>query len=283
MRVAVNGVHLYFDVEGAGLVPDGAAMRERPTLLLLHGGPGADHAHYKPSMSQFAQHAQVIYLDHRGNGRSDEGEPADWTLSQWADDVAGFLDALEIRRPYVLGASFGGFVAQAFAVAYPERVSKLALMATAPRSDACLSAQMFTKLGGAEVGEVAWRYLSATGDSNTEAEYMRRCLPYYTVGEFDLTTLGRSIERPAVRRNFFRPGGEWHTMDFRPALARIECPTLVLNGELDPILPLPLAQELHAAIRPGLSQLHIVENAGHGAVDKPDEWHAVLRTFLFDT
>jgi pimeloyl-ACP methyl ester carboxylesterase len=283
MRVGVNGVHLYFDVEGAGLVPDGPAMRERPTLLLLHGGPGADHATFKPFMSPLAEHAQLIYLDHRGKGRSDVGEPADWTLSQWADDVAGFLDALDIRKPLVLGASFGGFVAQAFAVAYPERLSKLALMCTGPRADVNLSVQMFTRLGGPEVGEIARRHLSGAGDPDIEAEFMLRCLPYYSVRGFDRTVLARSIDRPEVRRRFFGPGGEFYTMDYRAGLARIDCPTLVLHGAHDPILPAPLARELHAAIRPGLARLHVVENAGHSYQDESDEWRAVLQSFLFET
>ena len=68
MRVLVNGVRLPFDVEGASLVPDGASMREKPTLLLLHGSPGLDHSTYKPGHSSLADCAQIIYLDHRGNG-----------------------------------------------------------------------------------------------------------------------------------------------------------------------------------------------------------------------
>ena len=54
MQVLVNGVRLFFDVEGASLVPDGPAMREKPTLMLLHGGPGLDHSLYKPRFSQLA-------------------------------------------------------------------------------------------------------------------------------------------------------------------------------------------------------------------------------------
>ena len=61
MRVLVNGVRLFFDVEGAKLVPDGPAMREKPTLLLLHGGPGFDHSIYKPAYSALADVAQIIY------------------------------------------------------------------------------------------------------------------------------------------------------------------------------------------------------------------------------
>lgn len=111
MFVEVNGAKLYFDVEGASLVPDDKRMREKPTLLLLHGGPGADHSIYKPAFSALSDVAQVIYLDHRGNGRSDECGSETWNLTQWGDDVKGFCDSLGIERPIVLGTSFGGYVA----------------------------------------------------------------------------------------------------------------------------------------------------------------------------
>ena len=78
MRITVNGTSLYFDVEGAGLVPDGPTMRAKPTLILLHGGPGFDHSMFKPDFSVLAEVAQVIYLDHRGQGRSDRISPARW-------------------------------------------------------------------------------------------------------------------------------------------------------------------------------------------------------------
>src|SRR3954470_1085916 len=86
MHVLVNGVRLFFDVEGAALVPDGPSMRQKPTLLMLHGGPGADHSIYKPDYSSLADIAQIVYLDHRGNGRSEDGPRERWRLSQWGDD-----------------------------------------------------------------------------------------------------------------------------------------------------------------------------------------------------
>jgi proline iminopeptidase len=91
MHVLVNGVRLFFDVEGASLVPDGGAMREKPTLVLLHGGPGFDHSIYKPRFSALADIAQVVFLDHRGNGRSDPGPREAWTLAQWATTCARFV------------------------------------------------------------------------------------------------------------------------------------------------------------------------------------------------
>src|SRR6266568_591779 len=108
MLVHVNGAKLYFDVEGAGLVPDGATMRQKPTLVLLHGGPGFDHSSYKPHFAQLADITQVVFLDHRGNGRSESGPRELWTLAQWGDDVHAFCEALGIEHPIVLGASFGG-------------------------------------------------------------------------------------------------------------------------------------------------------------------------------
>jgi pimeloyl-ACP methyl ester carboxylesterase len=128
MRVLVNGVRLFFDVEGTKLVPNGPTMRERPTLLLLHGGPGFDHSIYKPAYSALADVAQIIYLDHRGNGRSEDGPQAGWNLARWG--VHAFCDVLGIESPIVLGASFGGMVALAYATRHPAHPSKLVLIST---------------------------------------------------------------------------------------------------------------------------------------------------------
>src|SRR5262249_44892884 len=90
------------------LVPDGSVLRQKPTLLLLHGGPGFDHSLYKPAYSALADVAQIIYLDHRGNGRSDWGAKEAWTLAQWGDDVVGFCAALGIERPRTNTTRFCG-------------------------------------------------------------------------------------------------------------------------------------------------------------------------------
>jgi pimeloyl-ACP methyl ester carboxylesterase len=64
MHVEVKGTRLWFDVEGPALVPDGSTMRERPTVVLLHGGPGSfDHSYFKPDFARLSQTAQVVYLD----------------------------------------------------------------------------------------------------------------------------------------------------------------------------------------------------------------------------
>ena len=135
MRIEVNGVRLYVDIEGAGLEPGGLSMRAKPTLVLLHGGPGADHSVYKPGFSQLSDLCQIVYLDHRGNGRSDESAAEHWTLDRWADDLLALINSLGIEEPILYGASMGGFVAQAFATKYPEIPGALILCATSAHVD----------------------------------------------------------------------------------------------------------------------------------------------------
>jgi pimeloyl-ACP methyl ester carboxylesterase len=157
MHVRVNGVQLFFDVEGAKLVPDGPAMREKPTLLLLHGGPGFDHSIYRPAYSALADIAQVIFLDHRGNGRSQDGPSEAWNLAQWGDDVRAFCDVLGIVDPIVLGVSFGGMVALAYATRHPAHPSKLVLISTeaAGGTHRERRIQLFERFSGPEVGALA--------------------------------------------------------------------------------------------------------------------------------
>lgn len=105
MRVQVGDVHLYFDVAGMGLVPEGPTMQERPVMVCLHGGPGFDHSTLKTSLTPLADVAQLVFPDQRGAGRSDRGTSDRWTLDWWIEDVPAFCNALGIERPILLGHS----------------------------------------------------------------------------------------------------------------------------------------------------------------------------------
>ena len=75
MHVSVNGVRLFFDVEGSKFVPDGPVMREKPTLLMLHGGPGADHSIYRPAYSALGRYCPD-HLSRPPWQRPQRGRPA---------------------------------------------------------------------------------------------------------------------------------------------------------------------------------------------------------------
>ncbi len=181
MFVTVNDQQIFFDVVGSKLAPDGPVMREKPTLLVLHGGPGFDHSGLRGDFDGFADIAQVVYLDHRGNGRSVPSEPATWTLAQWGDDIRGFCDVLGIARPIVVGQSFGGMVAQSYATRHPDHPRALVLSSTAARMDLEGSMKIFEQKGGPEAGAIAKRFWDSGTDADF-ADYMRVCMPLYNRG-----------------------------------------------------------------------------------------------------
>ena len=281
MHTIVNGTRLWFDVEGAGLVPDGPAMRERPTLVLLHGGPGFDHSSFKPAHTALTDAAQVVYVDHRGNGRSGYSEPAHWTLDQWADDLRALFDRLGIERPVVLGLSFGGFVAQSLALRHPDHVGRLVLSSTTAkfRLDRCLDT--FLRLHGTHACEVAAAFWDAPGDAERVREYTEVCFPLYNPTPRSPDMASRSTFNPAMLGHFFAHGGEGRSFDFRPRLKDVKCPTLVLAGDLDPVTPMADSEDIAAALPPALTRFEKFPGAGHGVGrDQPERYFAVLREFI---
>jgi proline iminopeptidase len=278
MHVTVNGVRLFFDVEGTKLVPDGPAMREKPTLLLLHGGPGFDHSSYKPAFSRFADVAQLVYLDHRGNGRSERGPLEAWNLAQWADDVRGFCEALGIEKPIVFGQSFGGMVAMAYAVRHPEHPAKLVFSSTSARHNLPRMLARFEEVGGAEARKAAEAYWSDPG-THTLPDYVRHAFKSYGAAKWDPDALKRIQWNLEVGFHFGR--GESRTFDFLGDLAGVRCPTLVLGGALDPVCPIEDQGEIAAAIPRHLVRFERFEGCGHGVYrDDPERGFAVIREFL---
>jgi pimeloyl-ACP methyl ester carboxylesterase len=284
MRVTVNGVRLLFDVEGARLVPDGPSMREKPTLLLLHGGPGFDHSIFKPAYASLGDCAQVVYLDHRGNGRSEAGPKEAWTLAQWGDDVRAFCDLLGIERPIVLGVSFGGKVAIAYATRHPSHPAKLILISTeaAGGTHKDRRVALFEKLGGPEVGAMAHRRLFEGHSDLASLEAWRRvALPLYTKRPRDADVMARVLSNAQVLQAFTGPGGEDHTFNMLGDLARVECPTLVMGGEEDPMTPIECQADIVAALPPHLVEFARFPACGHAVVpDAPEAALAKIRQFI---
>src|SRR4029453_5357765 len=116
MRIQVGDVRLFFDADGAKHVPDGPQLRERPTALIVHTGPGADHMPYREHLGPALREvAQVLYVDLRGHGRRDPSRPEPWNLDTWAGDLAALLDALDLDRVVLVAAGWGTFPGIRFA------------------------------------------------------------------------------------------------------------------------------------------------------------------------
>jgi pimeloyl-ACP methyl ester carboxylesterase len=193
--------------------------------------------------------------------------------------VKALCDALEIERPIVMGVSFGGYVAMSYALSYPDHPAKLILCSTtASPSKKEIQIKTFERLGGAEAGVAARAFLeNPTRDA--AREFRRLCGPLYHLSPHDRDIDARTIWNPRLMAAFRR--GERETMNFLPELHRIKCPTLVMVGEDDPMTPVPCAEEIVAALPPGLVRFERFAGAGHGIVaDQPERFFEVLRAFI---
>ena len=214
-----------------------------------------------------------------------------WNLAQWGDDVRAFCDALGIVDPIVLGASFGGMVALAYATRHPDHPSKLILISTEARGGSYPDrrVELFERFGGPEVGALArrrflelrghpdqagTRRLAAAGDAASTTRTPR-----------DPDMARRAVNRPEVALQWFaRPGGESDTFNMFPDLHRIQCPTLVIGGEDDPMHPIESQADIAAALPPHLVQFERFANCGHAVVpDAPERAMALLREFILQT
>jgi len=280
MRIEVNGVRLFFDVEGARLVPDGPTMRERPTLLLLHGGPAMDHSYWRPEFSSLSDVAQIIFLDQRGTGRSDHGPRESWTHAQWGDDVRAFCDALDIERPVVCGSSFGASVAMAYATQHPAHPAKIILLSASARLNGEHKHRVFERLGGraaADAADAFWRGITP----ERARHYVERCLPLYFRTPQDPQRERRSVGNPDLTFDYLRPGGPALTDDFLPALRAIACPALLIGGEDDPVTTVDDMEDIARAMPHGLARLERIPDCGHGPFfDAPERTLALIREFI---
>jgi pimeloyl-ACP methyl ester carboxylesterase len=279
VRVQVDDVRLFFDVDGPKLVAEGPWMRERPTVVLLHPGPGFDHGVFKVGVGRWlAAGTEVVYLDQRGAGRSDHGDPADLRLERWAEDVRGFCDALRIEKPIVLGLGFGAQVALEYAARHPQHPGALVLLAPVARQVPERSIAMWERLGGREAGEAARRFFEERGEQ-VFADFVRVCLPLMTTYAETADLIVRAHWRPEVLTAWIH--GEGATLDLRPRLGAVRAPTLVLAGEDDAWSPLESVREV-VDLLPPETRFHSYPGARHSVLTDAPEAYEELRRFLDD-
>ena len=280
MRIEIEpGVRLYVDVESPQFVPDGPVLREKPALLLMHGGPGFDHSAFRPFFGRVADIAQVIYYDHRGHGRSDRRPPGEWTLDTFADDVVRLCDALGIVKPIVLGQSFGGFVAQHYIARHPGHARGVIVSSSSHHGRLERKLAMFEKLGGPQARALAEAFWTTPNEDTWQA-YWAGCRHLYnTRPPLDPQAGERTLLRKDILFHFC--AGEKKRLDLLPGLAGAECPVLVLAGEQDPVCPIEDAREIAAALPRQWSQFVGFPGVGHGAWrDDPEAAFPVLRRFV---
>ena len=267
----------------------GVALFERrvgegPPVVVLHGGPGASHDYLLPWFDTLARGRSLLYYDQRGGGRS---PVPPGTAVGWREHVAD-LDALReawgLDRLTLAGYSWGGLLAEIYAIEHPGRVERLALISPAPawREARDEFERRFAARANTPELQAARTALRESGLRERDPEsHARR--------QFDLAVAGY-FHDPARARDLtpFRITGRtqqevWASLgafDLRPALAALRIPAVVLHGDDDPI-PVESARAVADALH---ASLHVLPHCGHVPyIEAFDDFVRILNEFLPST
>lgn len=283
MYAQVNGVRLFFDVEGKQYVPDGDIMRKKPVCFILHGGPGSNHYHFLPDFSVLAQDMQLVYIDNRFCGHSGQAPIESCTMEQNAEDAEALRQYLGLDKIFLLGLSYGGMVAQQYALKYQQHLQGLILCSTAPscRLYDTLPLEM-DKRATAEQKRMLDILLNK--EDATEAdmkEYMVVCGNLYHY-KYDKAACEAGAKRSIWSAEVFKFGNKCglDTFDFVPQLHTITVPTLILAGQEDFITPPVHSQEIADHIKQA-EYTAIPEAAHEIGSDRPDITFPLIRDFVY--
>jgi proline iminopeptidase len=255
-------------------------------LLLMHGGPGADHWSMLP-FRRLADQFTLVFYDHRCNGRSEGAEVTSMTWENLTADADALRQALGFEKWAVLGHSFGGQVAMEYALRYPQSLSHLLLVDTGgdARWAQENAPELLAKRGYSQNmvslarrlfnGQIApWEMVPALMFRFGTAYYHR---PFSVRVARELF-----LERHVKARGeaFVFAGGQlwkgWSVMD---RLGEITVPALVMAGRDDFLFPPECQVELAAGI--SNARLEIIERAGHNAqAERPAEVTQAVRDFI---
>ena len=253
MFAAVRGTRIYFDVEGMGLVPDGHSDARAAGGDGDPWRPGRRPQRVQAGFTPLAARMQLVYFDHRGQGRSDAADPATYTLDENVEDMEALRRHLGLGPIVSIGTSYGGMVAMAHAARYPDAVSHLVLIVTAahggfiPRAQAIVRERGTAGAAGGVRDGVGGRVPLGGGDAALLCrDGSDVCADVMTRRRERRVGRGRSIRRS---RSTARSGRRvsCDSFDLRAELARITAPTLVLAGRHDWICPPEFSEEIARA------------------------------------
>lgn len=289
--IDAHGVLIYYEAFGQGA-----------PLVVVHGGPGADHTYFLPWLLPLARTHRLIFIDERGSGKSQRlQETSQYTVEAMVEDVEDVRVALNLGKISLLGHSYGGVLAQAYALKYQQNLSHLILNSTFPstrqmnevlaREKAQMPAGKLARLNQLEAAGLfgkgeAWehgRYSEeyeklAWGPGYFAFLYGARPDSTYDPAEGNAPTNWELYRVMWGEHGEFVIDGNLKSVEYVDRLPTIHVPTLVMAGDHDECDP-SLSREMHEKIAG--SKLVILPNSGHmNFVDQPDLWQKTVQDFL---
>lgn len=277
--VVIDGLDQRYHIHGSG-----------PVVFAHSGGPGLGWEYLR--MAGAEENLTVVYIEPIGTGASGRlKDPNGYTYSRYARQVAGLADHLGLDRITLIGHSSGGFVAQRFALEYPERVASLVLYDTTAvvneeyYAEVMANVQAFpAKHPGREatVAEVmeAWMSQGAVTDDAGFSEIARRVFPLYFrdywAQEDRLAPYGTQV------RGWLAPQRAAGPVDDLAELPAITAPVLIIVGRHDFICGPRWSEKMRDALPQ--ATLEILESSGHfGHLESPREFTRILTGFALRT
>ena len=258
--IDVNGITMYYELHG----------EEGGEVLVLNNGIIMNAAtSWSFQTRALAEHFRVLQYDMRGQGQSDHPDES-YSMRQHADDLTGLLDGLGIGAAHIAGISYGGEVAQAFALAYPERTTSLILMDTVSEVRAELQIVIESWMDALRLKD-AGMFFNATIPWNFSPDFIRN----HPALLEDARKRYAALDFDAI----LRLCEACKAVDFTSDLGKIHCPVCIIAGERDILKGPEYAKTIQTHI-PG-SELHILPGAGHATCwESPDALNQTILHFL---
>jgi pimeloyl-ACP methyl ester carboxylesterase len=248
-------------------------------LIVLHGGPGMDHTMFRPYLDLLGQDFRLLYVDERGQGRSDRVDPQTLSLEVFARDVDLVAEALALEHFALLGHSFGAIIATYHATEIGSAVAYV-ISGGCDTSEALLADVEASLEAMGDAGNpiaASWEEEKTVETEEQLRELLGAQMPFHFHGEVPRGYGEETIGTPDVLRHFANVG--YGDFDFLPKLAEVHKPVLVIVGEHDRTTTPRAAHALHGGL-PN-SELVLVPGAGHMSfVEQQDFYVDAVRRFL---
>ena len=248
-------------------------------VIVLHGGPGMDHTMFRPYLDPLGDEFRLLYVDERGQGRSDRVDPTTLTLDVFARDVDRLAQALRLGSFALLGHSFGAIIATYHATEIDTAAAYVISSGgdASEALDADVQASLDALGDDGDAIAASWEAEKTVETEEQLKQLVRDQMPFHFHGEPPSGYLAETVGSPDVLRHFAKIG--YGAFDYRQKLSGVDKPTLVIVGEHDRTTTPRAAGVLHEGIPS--SELVVIPAAGHMSfVEQTELYLAAVRRFL---